>query len=53
MRADVLAVVRGPDVSPGAEGAAVRTLACVQALVLLQRPLVGVGLAACVAHVWL
>lgn len=51
VRADVLAVVRGPDVRPGAEGAVVGTLARVQTLVLLQRALVGVGLAARVAHV--
>jgi len=49
--ADVLAVVGGPDVGLDAEGAVIRPLARVETLVLLQRALVGVRLAANVARV--
>ena len=51
--ADVLAVVRGPGVVSGAEGARVGLLARVQAAVLLQRALVQVGFAAELAGVGL
>lgn len=46
VRADVLAVIGGPDVGLVTEGAVVWSLSGVQALVLLKRALVGIGLAA-------
>lgn len=51
--ADVLAVIRGPDVGLDTEGAVIWSFTRVEALVLLQRALVGVSLATYVAHVWL
>lgn len=51
VRADMLAVIRRPDVGLNAERAVIGPLAGVQTLVLLQRALVRVRLATYVAHV--
>lgn len=51
--ADMLAVIRGPDVGLDAEGAVVWSFSRVEAFVLLQRALMGVSLATYVAHMWL
>lgn len=53
MCADMLPVIRGPDIGLHAEGAVVRSLARVQTLVLLQCALMRVSLAAYITHVWL